>query len=354
MLESEDLYEILQVHPSAHPEVVQASHWQLTQLFDPNRNPYPNASDMLDAIDHAYDVLSDPARRAMYDQYRKTRSQVADVIQAKSFQVLDDDGNARAELSCRVVRHEDSSDTEPRLELKDSMGHVRFSISLDYFDRPRLVMQDLENDDERLSVSLEIGRDESGLVVRDQDGIDRIKVVAQSEGGSHPSLEMRDENEITRLEAGLHVGDEGDNPSVVMRDRAGKARFEVELVDVELDRTVAQVGDDYELSPLTLAFPPMLRMRDEEGNIRLEVGLFGTDSANSPMLRVLDEKENPRLEIGYSGDSPWVVMKDKDGIDRLEVELAEVETDDGHDYIPQLRVLDEDENIRFEMGLPDR
>ena len=68
---------------------------------------------------------------------------------------------------------------------------------------------------------------------------------------------------------------------------------------------------------------------------------------------MLDDKENPRLGIGYSGDSPWLVMKDKDGIDRLEVELAEVEVDGGYDYIPQLRVRDEDENTRFEMGLPD-
>ena len=41
-------------------------------------------------------------------------------------------------------------------------------------------------------------------------------------------------------------------------------------------------------------------------------------------------------------------MKDKDGIDRLEVELAEVEIDGGHDYIPQIASRDEDENIRFE------
>ena len=47
------------------------------------------------------------------------------------------------------------------------------------------------------------------------------------------------------------------------------------------------------------------------------------------------------------------VMKDKDGIDRLEVELAKVEIGGGQDYIPQLRVRDEDENIWFETGLPD-
>ena len=55
----------------------------------------------------------------------------------------------------------------------------------------------------------------------------------------------------------------------------------------------------------------------------------------------------------FSSDSPWVIMKGKDGVDRFEVELAEVEVEGGHDYIPQLRVRDEDENIRFEMDLPE-
>ena len=345
MLEFEDLYEILQVHPSAHPEVIRVAHWQLTQLYDPNRNPYPNAKEMLRAIDQAYDVLSDPIRRATYDQYRKTKSQVPDVIQAKSLQVLDDDGNVRAELGCRVVRHGDSSDTEPILELKDSEGRVQFSVSLNYFDQPRLVMGDEEEGDDRFSVSLE-GSGEPRLVMRDEGGTEQVEV-------SDRSLAIHDSEGTVRLEAGLGGGDEGDSPRLVMRDRAGRTRLEIELVEVELDQMVAQVGDDYELSPLTYAFPPRLRMRDVEGNIRLEAGLFGTDSADSPMLRVLDDKETPRLEVGYIGDSPWLVMQDKDGVDRLEVELAEVEVDGGRDYIPQLRVRDQDENILFEMSLPE-
>ena len=334
MPEFDDLYEILQVHPSAHPEVVQASHWKLSQLYDPSRNPYPNAGEMMDAINRAYQVLRDPDQRAMYDQYRKTMTKVPDVIQAKSFQVLDDAGDVRAELGCRIMRHGDSSDTEPALEFKDSEGHVRFSVSLDYFDQPRLVMGDEEEQHDRFSVSM------------DSSGEPRLEM-------SDGSLVVRDAEGTIRLQAGLGGGDEGDSPRLVMRDKTGRTRLEIELVEVELDQMVAEVGGDYELSPLTFAYPPRLRMRDEEGNIRLEVGLFGTDLADSPMLRVLDDKEHPRLEIGYNGDSPWVTMKDKDGNDRLEVELAEVEIDGGHDYIPQLRVLDEYENIRFETGLPD-
>ena len=344
MLESEDLYESLQVHPSAHPEVIEAAHRALAELYGPGRNSYPNARKMLDAIGHAHDVLTNPVRRAQYDQYRKDRSQVPEVVRSKSFQVLDDDGSVRAELGCRVLSQGDSSDTQPVLELKDPVGHVRFSVSLNYFDRPRLVMADEEEDDERFVVAL-ANNGETLLLMRDEGDRESFEV----SGGN---LMMRDAQGVIRFQAGLSGGDEGDSPRLVMRDKFGRTRLEIELVEVELDRTVAQVGDDYELSPLTFAFPPRLKMRDEEGNIRLEAGLFGTDLADSPMLRVLDDKENPRLEIGYRDDSPWVVMKDKDGADRLEVELAEVEINGGHDYIPQLRVRDENEDILFEKDLP--
>ena len=271
MPEFEDLYDILQVHPSAHPEVIRASHGQLTQLYDPNRNPYPNANEMLDAVNHAFDVLGDPNRRVMYDQYRKSTSKIPDVVQAKSFQVLDDDGEVRAELCCRVVTYGDSSDTEPVLELKDSRGHVRFSVSLDYFDQPRLVMGDEDEDDDRFSVLVE-DSGETRLVMRDEGNAGQVEV----SGGS---LVIRDAEETIRLEAGLGGGDEGDSPRIVMRDKAGRNRLEIELVEVELDQMAARVGDDYELSPLTFAFPPRLRMRDKKGTIRLELGLFGTDAA---------------------------------------------------------------------------
>ncbi len=344
MNETKDLYEVLQVHPSAHPDVIQASYLQLFQLYDPVRNPYSNAGEMMDAINQAFQVLGDPARRALYDQHKGFRGKTPDVIQAKSFQLVDDEGNVRAELGCRTVNYRDSSDIQPLLELKDSTGQIRFSVSLDYFDQPRLVMGGEEDDVERFSVSLESTGD-TRLMVRDEGRGDLLEL----SGGV---LAIRDAGGATRLQAGLGGGDGGNNPRLVMRDEYGKTRLDIELVEVELDQEVAQVGDDYEVSPPTFALAPRLRLRDEEEDIRLEIGLFGTDAAGSPALCVLDEQENPRLVVGYFDDGPWVAMKDREGINRLEVELAEIETEAGHDYVPRLRVRDENEDIRFETGLP--
>ncbi len=70
---SQDLYEILQVHPRADGEAVRAAYQRLIALYDPAR--LEGAAEELvalarqkrDAIEHAHAVLSDPERRRSYD-----------------------------------------------------------------------------------------------------------------------------------------------------------------------------------------------------------------------------------------------------------------------------------------------
>ena len=70
MAESEDLYNILQVHPAAHPEVVRAAYRRLTLLYHPDRNPSPDANEQMRRLTHAYGILGDPEKRAAYDRRR--------------------------------------------------------------------------------------------------------------------------------------------------------------------------------------------------------------------------------------------------------------------------------------------
>ena len=73
MPETDDLYEILHLHPSAHPDVIQAAYRRLALLYHPDKNPLPEATDMMAAVNHAYAVLSDPEKRAEYDRSRAAR-----------------------------------------------------------------------------------------------------------------------------------------------------------------------------------------------------------------------------------------------------------------------------------------
>ncbi len=67
---SRDLYEILQVHESAHADVVQAAYRRLSLLYHPDRNNSAEAPELMRELNRAYEVLSDPQRRDEYDRSR--------------------------------------------------------------------------------------------------------------------------------------------------------------------------------------------------------------------------------------------------------------------------------------------
>lgn len=63
-----DHYESLGVARSAPPEVIRAAWRALAQLHHPDRNKSPEATETFKRLQKAYQVLSDPAARAAYDQ----------------------------------------------------------------------------------------------------------------------------------------------------------------------------------------------------------------------------------------------------------------------------------------------
>ena len=75
--QADDFYRILQVDPSAHDDVIQAAYRRLALRYHPDRNPSAEAARVMTRINAAYEVLSDPARRARYDRRRGTPSRAA-------------------------------------------------------------------------------------------------------------------------------------------------------------------------------------------------------------------------------------------------------------------------------------
>ena len=69
----QDYYEILQVSPSAHPDIIQAAYRRLALLYHPDRNPSEDAVRIMAQINEAYAVLSDPEQRARYDRLRRAQ-----------------------------------------------------------------------------------------------------------------------------------------------------------------------------------------------------------------------------------------------------------------------------------------
>ncbi|MBI2860224.1 MAG: DnaJ domain-containing protein [Chloroflexi bacterium] len=70
MSPSPDYYRILQVHPSAEKGVIDAAYRKLAAQYHPDVSYASDASERMKQLNLAYEVLSDPVRRAAYDASR--------------------------------------------------------------------------------------------------------------------------------------------------------------------------------------------------------------------------------------------------------------------------------------------
>ncbi len=66
-----DLYRLLQVDPEADVEIIGAAYRKLAQRYHPDVTSDPSAAARMAAINAAWEVLRDPAKRAAYDRERR-------------------------------------------------------------------------------------------------------------------------------------------------------------------------------------------------------------------------------------------------------------------------------------------
>jgi curved DNA-binding protein CbpA len=70
MPSEKNYYKILQVDPTADPEVIAAAYKRLSLKYHPDANPDPQSNWRMQEINEAYQVLKDPLKRRDYDQWR--------------------------------------------------------------------------------------------------------------------------------------------------------------------------------------------------------------------------------------------------------------------------------------------
>ncbi len=65
---SQDFYELLGVSRDADADTIKKAYRRLARQYHPDVNPDPDAQEMFKTISHAYEVLSDPQKKAAYDR----------------------------------------------------------------------------------------------------------------------------------------------------------------------------------------------------------------------------------------------------------------------------------------------
>ena len=63
-----DYYSILQVARHADAEVIEAAYRRLARKYHPDLHPGAEATERMKRLNEAYDTLSDPTKRTLYDR----------------------------------------------------------------------------------------------------------------------------------------------------------------------------------------------------------------------------------------------------------------------------------------------
>lgn len=69
MAEKRDYYEVLGIDKSASDDEIKKAYRQMAKKYHPDINKEPGAEEKFKEVNEAYEVLSDPQKKATYDQY---------------------------------------------------------------------------------------------------------------------------------------------------------------------------------------------------------------------------------------------------------------------------------------------
>src|SRR5579875_3016351 len=105
---TEDYYRILGVTPNAEGEQVRDAWRRLISYWHPDRTNHPAAEERAKELNRAYQVLSNPASRADYDNWYRAQETIPTAANGNG---IHDHGSAREawEATAAAVREQEST-----------------------------------------------------------------------------------------------------------------------------------------------------------------------------------------------------------------------------------------------------
>ena len=124
-----DFYEVMQISPNAEPETVQRVFRMLAGKLHPD-NAQTGDLEAFVQLNQAYEMLSNPATRAVYDAQRAgRRSEPMKIFDTREFAIgLDGEANRRLGILCLLYGRRRADSDNPGvsvLELESLMGTPR-------------------------------------------------------------------------------------------------------------------------------------------------------------------------------------------------------------------------------------
>ncbi|KAF8896370.1 hypothetical protein BD779DRAFT_1433142 [Infundibulicybe gibba] len=134
LVSAADLYKVLDLHRSASEKDIRHAYKKLSRKFHPDKNKQPGAEDKFVEIAHAYEVLSDPTKRQIYDRHGEEglKAHEGGQNQANPFDMFQ---NFFGGHQSQQVRRGPSSLTEFEVQL----GDIYEGANIDFMIKKRIL-----------------------------------------------------------------------------------------------------------------------------------------------------------------------------------------------------------------------